>query len=706
MGRPFALLPPVMRLDPQGRGRWASVARGATLAVSALTVALFIAAVPVAFDHYRGVCGASVVEACGFQLPPEGVRRLQAAGLSTTFNASFFLTLQAAYASAHLLVAGLVFWRSRGNPIAIFVALFLVTSGAGSFIGATEELVAAQPAWWLPVGAVKFIGDACLVLFFFLFPDGRFTPRWTLWLAPLWTLVMFFNRFAPESVLASGTWPLPLALGTLAALFGSCILAQVLRYRRTSDRVQRQQTKWVVYGVSAALGSFGVIVVVTMSLPAPYMAAGAAGFYATNALVYAVMLLVPLSIGTAVLRFRLWDVDPIINRTIVYVALTASIVGVYLLVVSGLGVLLQARGNLLLSLPATGIVALMVQPLREWLQRSVNRVMYGQRDEPYAVLAKLSERIERTLVPEQVLPTLTETVAQALKLPYAAVALVDGGSSRVVAEWGRPATEQVVLPLVHQGETVGELRLEPRAVGEPFRPAEERLLKTIAQQASIAAHAVLQGADLRRSRERLVTTREEERRRIRRNLHDGLGPSLASLTLVLDTARNLVRRDPDAAEDLLLELKGQTQDALADIRRLVYDLRPPVLDELGLVGAMRERAARHLPDEPRLIIVAPERLPPLSAAVELAAYRIMQEALTNTVRHARARWSRISIEVDGALVVAISDDGVGLPADHRAGVGLRSMRERAEELGGTLTVGGCPGGGTCVRARLPLEGET
>jgi signal transduction histidine kinase len=706
MRRSHARLPPVVRLDPQWRGRWPAVARVAILLVSALTVALFVAALPIAFEHYRGVCVAVIVEACGFQLPPDGVRRLQESGLSPSFNATFFLALQGLYASGHLVVAALVFWRNPTNPVSLFVVLFLVTAGAGSFMGATEELVAAHPAWWLPVNAVKFIGDACLVLFFFVFPDGRFTPRWSVWLAPLWLSVMFFNRFAPDSLLASGTWPLPLALGTLVVLFGSCILAQALRYRRVSDPVQRQQTKWVVYGVSVAVGGFAALVVVTMSLPAPYMRAGAPGFYVTNALTYLVMLLVPLSIGTAVLRFRLWDVDPLINRTLVYGALTASIIGVYAVVVGGLGTLLQAEGNLLLSLPATALIALTVHPLREWLQRSVNRVMYGQRDEPYAVLSRLSERLDRTLVPEQVLPALIETVAQALKLPYAAIVLTHGGVHRVAAEWGAPGREHVVLPLVHQGESVGEMRLEQRAPGEHFRPAEERLLKTIAQQASVAAYAVERAADLQRSRERLVTAREEERRRIRRNLHDGLGPSLASLTLMLEAARNSVRTDPDGADELLLELKLQTQDAITDIRRLVYDLRPPVLDELGLLAALREQAARHRPDEPRLIIEAPHGVPPLSAAVELAAYRIIQEALTNTIRHASAMSSRVSIDVANGLRIVICDDGVGLPVDRHTGLGLRSMRERAEELGGTLVVAARAGGGTCVTAQLPLERET
>jgi signal transduction histidine kinase len=211
-------------------------------------------------------------------------------------------------------------------------------------------------------------------------------------------------------------------------------------------------------------------------------------------------------------------------------------------------------------------------------------------------------------------------------------------------------------------------------------------------------------ADLQRSRERLVTAREEERRRLRRDLHDGLGPALASLTLKLDAARNLLARDPAATGALLLELKTQTQTAIADIRRLVYDLRPPALDELGLISAIREHAARDVSATGLHVSVeAPDHLPPLPAAVEVAAYRIALEAMTNVVRHAHARQCVIRLSLADALQLEIMDDGLGLAAGRPAGVGLHSMRERAAELGGTCVIGPGPGGGTRVVARLPLS---
>src|SRR6266702_8995934 len=182
------------------------------------------------------------------------------------------------------------------------------------------------------------------------------------------------------------------------------------------------------------------------------------------------------------------------------------------------------------------------------------------------------------------LPTIVETVAQALKLPYTAIALRQGETLTTVASYGLPQQESVVLPLVYQTEPIGQFMLAPRAPTEPFTPADRQLLEDIAHQAGIAAYAVRLTTDLQLSRERLVTAREEERRRLRRDLHDGLGPLLALQTLQLDAARSLLVRDPSAADALLVELKAQTQTIIANIRRLVYDLRPPALDELGLVS--------------------------------------------------------------------------------------------------------------------------
>jgi signal transduction histidine kinase/DNA-binding CsgD family transcriptional regulator len=329
----------------------------------------------------------------------------------------------------------------------------------------------------------------------------------------------------------------------------------------------------------------------------------------------------------------LWDIDLLINRTLVYGLLTVSIVALYVLVVVGLGTVLQARDNLGTSLLATGLVAVLFQPLRTRLQRAVNRLMYGDRDEPYRVLSRLGQRLEATLAPEAVLPTVVETVAQALKLPYVAITLQQGEEFLPAASYGSAGGDLVRLSLVYQNEAVGELVLAPRAPGESFTPGDRTLLEDLAHQAGIAVHAVRLTADLKRltvdlqhSRERLVTAREEERRRLRRDLHDGLGPQLASLTLKLETARNRLAHDP-LADRLLSDLASRTQATVADIRRLVYALRPPTLDELGPLSALRELTLQYS-EQVSIHLDAPNCLPELPAAVEVALYRIAQEALT------------------------------------------------------------------------------
>ncbi|TMF01655.1 MAG: histidine kinase, partial [Chloroflexi bacterium] len=408
---------------------------------------------------------------------------------------------------------------------------------------------------------------------------------------------------------------------------------------------------------------------------------------------------------------RLYDIDLLINRTLVYAGLTACVVGIYILIVGYLGSLSPSGGNSALSLLATGIIAILFQPLRERLQRGINRLLYGQRDEPYAVLSKLGQRLEATLAPEAVLSTIVQTVREALKLSYTAIALQRSEKLAIAAEVGTAASDPLRLPLMYQREPVGELLLGSRAAGEAFSAADRRLLDDLARQAGVAVHAVRLTGDLQQSRMRLVSAREEERRRLRRDLHDGLGPELASMTLQTEAAREYLTSDPTRSDALLADLTAQLQAATAEIRRLVYELRPPALDDLGLAAALRTLAARYdheAPDALRVDVEAwafPRSLP---AAAEVAAYRICQEALTNVVRHARARHCTLRLVLtnengrSAALSVEIRDDGCGLPVDRRAGVGLASMRERAAELGGTCSIESVPTGGTRVTAMLPL----
>ncbi|HZY65612.1 MAG TPA: GAF domain-containing sensor histidine kinase, partial [Rubrobacteraceae bacterium] len=270
---------------------------------------------------------------------------------------------------------------------------------------------------------------------------------------------------------------------------------------------------------------------------------------------------------------------------------------------------------------------------------------------------------------------------------------------------GEPVNDTFRVPLTYQGETVGELLLGPRAPGEEFSAADRRLLEDLAHHAGVAVHGVRVMADLQRSRERLVLAREEERRRLRRDLHDELAPTLAALGLSAATVGELIENDPQQAAAANEKLRAALRDTVGDVRRLAYDLRPPALDDLGLVEAVKERAARFRP-EPRVTVEVeglPETLP---AAVEVAAYRIVQEALMNVSRHADASTCtiRLTCPEHRILEVEVADDGVGLPDSPEQGVGLRSMRERAAELGGSCEIGRASPTGTRVFVRLPLAG--
>jgi signal transduction histidine kinase len=259
---------------------------------------------------------------------------------------------------------------------------------------------------------------------------------------------------------------------------------------------------------------------------------------------------------------------------------------------------------------------------------------------------------------------------------------------------------------------VGRLLLDVAPGREPFGPADQRLLDTLTRQVSGAASTVLLTAELQQSRERLITTREEERRRLHHRLHDGLGPSLAASTMQMEVAKQLLRRDPDQAEALLDELIGRTKELIGDVRRLVYNLRPPALDQLGLVGAIRERAGfLAQPDGSKqaalhVTVEGKGNLGGLPAAAEVAAFWITVEAVGNAVRHAQASICRIQLTRDGELTLEVRDDGRGLPDPVSPGGGLISMRERAEELGGSFEVKPNRDGGTVVHAHLPIpQGE-
>ena len=677
----------------------------AWVAVAVLTVVCVVASILVEFAELQEVCTGG--ECRPAALTPANTRELGALRLSGGFYAAYLIAVDLVFAATSFAVGVLVFWRRSEGRTALFVALALVTFGSHPFIGNLDAVESVYPALWWPFTLVTFLGNIFPVLLFFLFPDGRFVPGWTRVVAASLVVLGVCFHFLPDSTL-SGWLSSPPGVILSVSFVATAVFAQLYRYWRVSGPVQRQQTKWVVFGATVAM-------VVSQGLTTVFPLQGRAHVVLTliaYTAVYLSLLLIPLSIGVAILRYHLFDIDVIINRTLVYGVLTAGVVLLYVLVVGGLGAVLQVQGSLIVSLVATGLAAVMFAPLRDRLQRGVDRLMYGERDDPYAVISRLGHRLESTLAPEAVLPAVAGTVKEALKLPYVAIQLKREAGFETAAAAGDPVGRPLDLPLVYRGEPVGRLILEPRAGDETFAPADKLLLGDLAHQIGVAAHAVRLtdeairlSADLQRSRERLVTTREEERRRLRRDLHDGLGPQLAGLTMTAEAARDLVSTDPERAKDLLGDLTERAQAAVSDVRRLVYALRPPALDALGLLGALRAHADHHNDGGLRVTVEAPEELPTLPAAVEVAAYRIALEAINNAERHAAARTCTVRVALDeaaSALHVEVADDGRGIGVDRGAGVGLSSMRERAAELGGWCTVEAIASGGTRVRAYLPL----
>lgn len=628
----------------------------------------------------------------------------------------------------YAMIGKLIISRRPQNPIGWIFALvgLLYSLNAfsvgysvyGNSISLTERPPGAVLASWLNTWI--WIPEILLptTFVFLLFPQGGLlSPRWRLvaWPAALGLVAVVVGiAFQPEALVslgAAGPYPfgIPSAQNLLEILvdLGSILLtigvvgslaSLIVRHRR-SQGVEQQQMKWLVYAAGLMVLTLAFGAIAAMAWPNNPVINEL-----SIALTSLVILGIALATSIAILRHRLYDIDLIINRTLVYGTLSAGVVGIYALVVGALGTLFQAAGNWVTALVATGLVAVLFQPLRERLQRWVNHLLYGQRDEPFEVLARLGQQLEGILSPGMIYTTIVETVSQALKLPYVAIELNNEDGVTVAAEYGKPCPQPAVFPLVYQGENMGSLHVGRRAPNEAFSEVEERLLRNIGHQVGVAVHAVQITEDLQLSRQRLVTAREEERRRLRRDLHDGLGPQLATLTLKIDVVRNLIDQNPAAARELLNQLKDETKSALGDIRRIAYDLRPPALDELGLIPALNEHVASL--NQQRILQIsvrAPENNPPLPAAVEVAAYRIAMEALTNVIHHAHASQCLLRISVNQHLEVEICDDGRGLPAEIRSGVGLRSMRERVAELGGAFSINQRPEGGTRLLAKLPLK---
>jgi signal transduction histidine kinase len=473
----------------------------------------------------------------------------------------------------------------------------------------------------------------------------------------------------------------------LAIVAIATVLSLVVRFRR-GDVTVRRQLRWLL----ATVGLVTLTIVVPPSgLPNVNVALNVLG-----------LGLLPIALAVALTRRDGYGLP----RVLVYGFLSTLLLVAYL----GIVELAQAafghgadRGA---AIAAAGLVAVVVAPLRARLQRAVDRLVYGDRGDPGTALADLGRRIAGS--PDDLLHEVVRAVTDSLHAPYAAVILAGETEPAAMAgEPTAPSTPTVVLPLSLHAADVGSLVVGQRSPVEPYGARDRALLDDLARYIAVAAHAAALTRELQRSRESLVIAREEERRRIRRDLHDGLGPALAGVAFGLDAARNTLARDPVAAGEALAELKTELQASIADIRRLVYDLRPPALDQLGLVPAVEEYAARLGERGALQVSVSAPSMPVLPAAVEVAAYRIATEALTNVARHSGARSTLVAFTVsDAQLRLAVVDDGIGVNGHGSGGVGLAAMAERAAELGGTCSVSARDEGGTAVVAVLPLRASS
>jgi signal transduction histidine kinase len=417
-------------------------------------------------------------------------------------------------------------------------------------------------------------------------------------------------------------------------------------------------------------------------------------------LVYAATLTASVAVfaaatTVAILRHRVVEIDVVLRRAFIVAGVAAASLVVFLAVFA---LATALAGSSLGALGGGLAVALVAVPLRVRVAGRVDRWLYGHRD-PSAAVARFSEQLELADDPRDALPGVAAALRDALGASSVLIEPAPGlglATARSGAELYEPLTERA---LRHRGEFLGRTVIGARAPGEVYGPGDAGLVDVLARQVALVLDALRMAAALQQSREAILSAREEERRRLRRELHDGLGSALAGIALTLQAARNAGGPEGD---ELVEGAREQTQDALVDVRRMVRDLRPPVLEDLGLAAALRAHADRLAPLEVDLAV--PESRLRLPAATELALYRIGTEALTNVVRHAHARHCRVDLRTEGReVVLAVADDGAGLDGEATPGVGLRSMRERAAELGGRIELTTRPGGGLTVEVRLPCE---
>ncbi len=669
---------------------WMNVLRSTWVIFALLSIGLFIFSVITQNSVYKMPCPSSGCVDFG-QLTNKELAELQKIGISATSYAWFKTVMNFIIGFGFFSVGIFLFWKKSHDKFFLFASLVIIAYGANYGM---DHLSQAFPVTISFTKWVDFLSSG-MMIFFFIFPNGKFVPKWTIYVSIVWLVISFGRVFMPGTFLSPESWPFWLDISAWSGFYIVAFGAQIYRFKKVSTASEKQQAKWLIISIA-------VVILHIVWVGFFDQTEGALFKIFVSFAMSVTIIIIPLSLAIAILQYKLWELDFYINRFVVYIMLSGIIVIIYASIVGMLETITHHQ-SFLVSFFAAGMIAVLFQPIREKLQISVNRLMYGESRSPYTALSMLGKRLEATTDAQTVLPSAVETIGQVLKLPYAAIFISKGNSLKLAASYGAPHTQQMSFDLVYQKEKIGELIIGSRTSNEGFSELEHRLIQDIVRQVGIATYSVKVTTDLIQSREHLVKAREEERKRIRRDLHDGLGPQLVSLGMNIEAARSLYKENPAKADEILTKSWNQLQNSIIEIRQLVYALRPPILDELGLVFAVNELIMQYGNSPIKFKFTSPSRITFLPAAIEVAAFRVIQESIVNVIRHSKASECTVKLTLNDHLQVEITDNGKGISSAAKKGIGLLSMRERTEELSGSFEVMSTPHHGTRIQAIFPLS---
>jgi signal transduction histidine kinase len=637
------------------------------------------------------------------------------------------------------VLGALIASRRPANPtgwLMLFTAATVGMSGLAALVTIRALLAGVSPHGWVrwTAWAENWIGDpglGALILIFLLFPDGKLLSRRWRWAA--WLTVVGSAWFVAGTALDAAPVELsphlpkvenPIGVPVLAGfsngpsfllivvLIVIAMASLFLRLRRSRGE-ERQQLKWFAYAAGVSVG------LLILAIPATTLSPALSNAMFAGAFSVGFAFLVPAAAALAILRYGLYEVDVVINKTLVYFSLAAVVTAIYVGIVVGIGAIIGSKGNVGLSILATAIVAVAFQPIRDRSRRFANRLVYGKRATPYEVLSDFADRMAGTYAVEDVLPRTARILAEATGAVRADVWLRVGAELHAMGSWPTgPRSERIPFsdgeaPAIpgasrathvrHHGEALGALSVE-KSPGDPITPAEDKLLADVASQAGLVLRNVRLIEELRASRQRLVVAQDEERRRIERNIHDGAQQQLVALAVKLNLAQSLSRKDPERADEMLTQLKAEAADALENLRDLARGIYPPLLADQGLLAALQSQARK----SPVLVHVEGDGIGRLGQDTEAAVYFCVLEALQNVAKYAGATGATVHLHrEDGQLIFEVADDGIGFdPSASGYGTGMQGMADRLAALGGELRVTSAPGSGTRVQGRLPIGWST